>query len=30
MKEADNEFTDIMNKITVYPVMRFRICGKIF
>ena len=30
MKEADNEFTDIMNKITVYPVMRFRLCGKIF
>ena len=30
MEEADNEFTDIMNKITVYPVIRFRLCGKIF
>ena len=30
LKEADNEFTDFMNKITVYPVMRLRFCGKIF
>jgi len=30
LEEADNEFTDIMDKITVYPVMRFRLCGKIF
>ena len=30
MTEADNEFTDIMNQITVYPVVRLRLCGKIF
>ena len=30
LEEADNEFTDIMNKITVYPVIRLRLCGKIF
>jgi len=30
LQEADNEFTDILNKITVYPVMRFRFCGKLF
>jgi len=30
MEEADNEFTDVMDKITVYPVMRFRLCGKLF
>ncbi len=30
LDEADNEFTDIMNTITVYPVLRFRLCGKIF
>ena len=29
-KEADNDFTEILNKVTVYPVMRFRLCGKIF
>ena len=30
LTEADNEFTDIMNKIKVYPVVRLRFCGKIF
>ena len=30
LEEADNEFTDILNQITVYPVLRFRLCGKIF
>lgn len=29
-EEADNGFTDIINKLTVYPVLKFRICGKIF
>lgn len=28
--EADNTFTDIINKITVYPVLKFRLSGKIF
>ena len=30
LEEADNEFSDILDKINVYPVMRFRLCGKIF
>ena len=30
LDDADNEFTDIMNMISVYPVLRFRLCGKIF
>lgn len=28
--EADNDFTDIIDKLTVYPVFKFRLCGKIF
>ena len=30
IEEADNDFSEILNKVTVYPVMRFRLCGKIF
>ena len=30
MAEVDNDFTDIINKFKVYPVIRFRICGKLF
>ena len=30
MAEVDNDFTDIINKLKVYPVIRFRICGKLF
>ena len=30
LNEADNEFTDIMNQLTVYPVIRFRLCGRLF
>lgn len=30
LEEADNEFSDILDKINVYPVLRFRLCGKIF
>lgn len=30
MVEVDNDFTDIINKLKVYPVIRFRICGKLF
>ena len=29
-EEADNDFTKIIDKLTVYPVLKFRICGKIF
>ena len=29
-EKADNEFSDILDKINVYPVLRFRLCGKIF
>lgn len=28
--EADNDFSDIIDKLTVYPVLKFRLCGKIF
>lgn len=28
--KADNDFSEILEKVTVYPVMRFRLCGKIF
>ncbi|MCF2658764.1 hypothetical protein JQM83_06140 [Parabacteroides distasonis] len=28
--EVDNDFTDIINKLKVYPVIRFRMCGKLF
>lgn len=27
---GDNEFTDIMDQLTVYPVLRFRLCGRLF
>lgn len=30
IEEADNEFTDILNELTIYPVIRFRLCGKLF
>ena len=30
LEEADNDFSEILDKVTVYPVMRFRLCGKIF
>ena len=30
MAEVDNDFTDIINKLKVYPVIRFCICGKLF
>ena len=30
LEEADNDFSEILDKITVYPVMRFRLCGKFF
>lgn len=30
LKEADNDFTQILNELTIYPVMRFRLCGKLF
>ena len=30
MAEVDNDFTDIINKLKVYPVIRLRICGKLF
>lgn len=29
-EEADNDFTNIINKLKVYPVLKFRICGKLF
>lgn len=30
LEEADNDFSEILDKVTVYPVLRFRLCGKIF
>lgn len=30
MTEANNDFSDIIDKLTVYPVLKFRLCGKIF
>ena len=30
MEEADNEYTDIINKLTVYPVLKLRLSGRIF
>ena len=30
MEEADNEFSEIINNLNVYPVLRFRLCGKLF
>lgn len=29
-EKADNDFSEILDKVTVYPVLRFRLCGKIF
>ena len=28
--ESENDFTEIMDKLTVYPVLRFRLCGRLF
>lgn len=28
--DEDDTFTKIMDKLTVYPVMKIRICGRIF
>jgi hypothetical protein len=28
--EDDSSFSDILSKITVYPVIKFRLCGRIF
>ncbi|MCF2599650.1 hypothetical protein I6E10_13250 [Phocaeicola barnesiae] len=28
--EADNEYTDLINKLTVYPVLKLRLSGRIF
>ena len=28
--EADNEYTDLINKLTVYPVLKVRLSGRIF
>lgn len=28
--EAENDFTDILNTLTVYPVIKFRLCGRLF
>lgn len=30
MEEADNEYTDLINKLTVYPVLKLRLSGRIF
>ena len=30
LEEADNDFSKIINQLTVYPVLRFRLCGKLF
>ena len=30
LDKADNDFSEILDKVTLYPVMRFRFCGKIF
>lgn len=27
---ADDEFSDIIDKLTVYPVLKFRLSGRIF
>ena len=28
-KEADNKYTDIINDVKIYPVLKFRLCGRI-
>jgi len=28
--DADDEFSDILDKVKVYPVLKFRLCGRIF
>lgn len=30
LEVADNDFSEIIDKINVYPVLRFRLCGKLF
>lgn len=30
LEAADNDFSEIIDKINVYPVLRFRLCGKLF
>ena len=30
LEAADNDFSEILDKVTLYPVLRFRLCGKIF
>lgn len=29
-EEADNDFSEIIEKVKVYPVVRFRLCGRLF
>lgn len=29
-EEVDNDLTDIIDKLTIYPVLKFRLCGKLF
>ena len=29
-KESENDFSEILDKLTIYPVLRFRLCGRIF
>ena len=29
MEEADNDFSDIIDKLTLYPVLKFRLSGRI-
>jgi hypothetical protein len=28
-EEADNKYSDIINNVKVYPVLKFRLCGRI-
>lgn len=30
VEEADNDFSEIVEKVKVYPVIRFRLCGRLF
>lgn len=29
-QESENDFSEILDKLTIYPVLRFRLCGRIF
>ena len=29
LESADDDISDILDKLTIYPVMRFRLCGRI-